>query len=81
MSVRFWIAVLVFMMVNAVVFGIGVVTVVSIPELYEKARTLMPIVIVASFIISAPVSWLIAPRLRARFWRRRAARRSGGVGA
>jgi hypothetical protein len=27
--------------------------------------------VVASFAISAPLSWLIAPRLRARYWRKR----------
>jgi len=69
MSIRLAIAALCFLMVNAVVFGAGLVTVVSIPALYDQAMILVPIVVVASFVISAPISWWIAPRLRARFGR------------
>ena len=31
----------------------------------------IPVVVVASIILAAPVAWLIAPRLRARYWRER----------
>ena len=74
MSVQIQISILVFMMVQAVVFGIGVVLMLATP-LKDMAMTLFPWVIVAASVVSLPVSWWIAPRLRARYWRER------GVGA
>ena len=59
------------MTVQAVVFGVGTVLVLATP-LQKLAMELLPAVVVASVIISAPLSWFIAPRLRARFWRGRA---------
>lgn len=73
MSVRFQIAVLVFMMTNAVVFGLGIVPVLAIPALEQHAPSLIPLVVVASVAIGAPIAWFIAPRLRARYWRARGA--------
>ena len=35
---------------------------------------LMPWVIGVSFVIAAPLSWWLAPRLRARYWRARRGR-------
>ncbi|MGZ5865818.1 MAG: hypothetical protein ACXWKC_10585 [Xanthobacteraceae bacterium] len=72
MSVRFQIAMLIFMMVQAVVFGVGTTIVLSTP-LSTLAMQLMPWVVGISVIISVPLSWMIAPRLRARYWARRAA--------
>jgi hypothetical protein len=66
MSVRFQIAILVFMMVQAVVFGIGTIIVLATP-LAAFAMQLMPWVVGVSLLISAPLSWMIAPRLRSRF--------------
>ncbi|ABD05867.1 conserved hypothetical protein [Rhodopseudomonas palustris HaA2] len=73
MSIRFQIAALVYMMINAVVFGVGLVTVMTLPSLARHAFDLIPVVVVASFVLAAPLAWLIAPRLRARFWRPRQA--------
>ncbi|NVN87364.1 MAG: hypothetical protein HXX15_14895 [Rhodopseudomonas sp.] len=69
MSIRFQIASMVFMMINAVMFGIGIVSVLSIPALSRLAFELVPAVVLASFVVSAPLAWMIAPRLRARYWR------------
>lgn len=69
MSTRFQIAAMVFMMVNAVVFGVGIVPVLLIPILSDYAFETIPAVVIASFLVSAPLSWFIAPRLRARYWR------------
>ncbi|MGO9391315.1 hypothetical protein [Rhodoblastus sp.] len=68
MSLRFQIAVLVFLMMQAVLFGAGVVLVLATP-LTKEAMMLMPWVVAVSVLISAPLSWMIAPRLRARYWR------------
>jgi uncharacterized Tic20 family protein len=72
MSVRFQIAALIFMMVQAVLFGVGATIVLATP-LSAFAMQAMPWVVGISFIISVPLSWMIAPRLRARFWNQRAA--------
>ena len=66
MSRRFAIAALIYMMVNAVLFGIGAVTVLSIPTLSENAKIWLPLVVAASFALAIPLSWKIAPRLRLR---------------
>ncbi len=73
MSTRFWIALLVSMMTSAMIFGLGIVPVLAIPGLAEHAFALVPLVVVASFVIGAPLAWIIAPRLRARYWRGRPA--------
>jgi hypothetical protein len=69
MSIRLQIAAMVFMMVNAVAFCVGIVPVLLIPSLANNGFETIPAVVIASFLISAPLSWFIAPRLRARYWR------------
>lgn len=71
MSVRFQIAVALSLMVNAVLFGIGAVIVLSIPELALEAKYLLPAVILISFIMTPFISWMMAPRLRNRYWQKR----------
>ena len=69
MSTRTYIAGLISMMVNAVIFGAGAITVLSIPSLSDYAAYLLPIVVVLSFAISPFIAWAIAPMLRSR-WER-----------
>ena len=69
MKTRLWIAAMVYPMVNAVIFGVLAIAMLSIPALNEQASTLFLYIVPASFILSAPVSWMIAPRLRLRYWR------------
>jgi hypothetical protein len=57
------------MMTNAVAIGIGIVPVLMIPSPSNNAFEVIPAVVIASFLVSAPLSWFIAPRLRARYWR------------
>jgi hypothetical protein len=71
MSVRLQIAALIYMMVQAVSFGVGTILVLATP-LKAHEMALMPWVIIISAVLSAPVAWYIAPRLRARYWRQRA---------
>ncbi|CAO3418427.1 hypothetical protein [Azospirillum doebereinerae] len=71
MSTRFRLAALIFGMTNAVLFGAGLLLVVTVPDLMEQAITLIPIVVALSFLIAAPIAWFLAPRLRLRFWRGR----------
>lgn len=62
------IALLITMVVNAVIFGIGAVTVLSIPALSVDAKIWLPAVIVATFVVSPFVARALAPRLRSRRW-------------
>jgi hypothetical protein len=80
MSTRLWIAAMLFMMVQAVTFGFGTVLVLATP-LADYAMKLMPMVVVLSVILSAPLSWMLAPRLRARYWRERVSHAGSGGAA
>jgi hypothetical protein len=66
---RLRVAALIYCIVNAVVFGVGVVVVMSFVAL--DAFFWMPAVVVSSFIISAPLAWFIAPWMMMRFMRGR----------
>lgn len=66
MTNRTAITVVVAMLVNAVLFGVGAVTVLSVPALDAHAQTLLPLVVGLSFILAVPIAWKIAPQLRAR---------------
>ena len=64
---RVRVAALIFSMVNAVVFGVGIVTILTIPALAADASFWIPAVVLASFLLSPPLSWLLAPRMMLRF--------------
>ena len=64
---RFRIAVLIYSMTNAVIFGVGIITVLNVASLRVNAPIWIPIVVVASLILAVPFAWLIAPRLQARY--------------
>lgn len=65
MSTRTRISAVIAGMVAAVLFGIGVTLVLTIPALEAQAVVLIPAVIILSFVLAPFVSWAIAPRLRA----------------
>jgi NhaP-type Na+/H+ or K+/H+ antiporter len=75
MSRRWIITAVIFMIVNAVLFGIGVTAVLSIPSLANDASTLIWVVVAMSFLLALPIAYLLAPRLRARYQRIEEARR------
>jgi len=75
MSRRWMITAVIFMVVNAVLFGIGATTVLSIPTLAEQASTLIWVVTAASFVLALPIAYALAPRLRSRYQRIEEARR------
>ncbi|WP_102957597.1 hypothetical protein [Mangrovicella endophytica] len=57
-------------LVNAVLFGIGAIAILSFPSLQESWKIALPIVVVLSFVLAWPIAKFIAPRLRSRRWRR-----------
>ena len=67
MWVRIQIAAMVYSMVQAVMFVVGLMLVLGTP-LADMAMTLMPWVVATTAVLSIPISWMIAPRLRARYW-------------
>ncbi len=73
MSIRLQIAAIIFMMVQGVFFGIGVVIVLATP-LKASAAQLIPLVIGVSVLLSAPTAWLIAPLMRSAHQRKHDAR-------
>jgi len=64
---RLWVAALIFAMVNAVVFGVGLVTVLTTPALAQHVFFWIPAIVVSSFAISPLLSWYIAPMMMQRF--------------
>ena len=70
MSVRFQIAAMVYLMVQAVLFGAGILIILLTP-LNDRAPVAMPIMIALSVVAAVALSWIIAPRLQMRYWRRR----------
>ncbi|MEX0405138.1 hypothetical protein ABGN05_05620 [Aquibium sp. LZ166] len=71
MKTRTYLTGIVSLMVNAVLFGAGVVVVLSVPALSEHAIYLIPAVVVASFILTPFIAWKIAPRMRLSYWKER----------
>ena len=74
-----WLWIVCAMMTNAVLFGAGAVTVLSVPALLPYAKYLIPAVVVLSFALAPFVARLIAPRMRLRNWGREAWRRGDGI--
>ncbi len=69
MGPRLYITIMLSLMTCAVLFGIGAVTVLSVPMLSEQAKFLLPVVIAASFVLGPIIAWFMAPRMRARYWK------------
>lgn len=69
-STRVQIAALIYSVTNAVLFGAGLVLVLTLPVLNADAGFWISVVVAASLVLSAPIAWWMAPRLRARYWRR-----------
>lgn len=73
MSTRMVIAILIYGMVQAVLFGAGAVAVLATP-LKHQAAILLPLAVVASAALAIPFAWKIAPRMRAAHQRQMARR-------
>jgi hypothetical protein len=64
---RLHLATLIFMMANAVVFGVGLVAVLTTPMLAQHLFFWIPALVISSFVVSPPLSWFIAPMMMQRF--------------
>ena len=72
-ATRAQIALLIYLMTNGVLFGAGIILVMTWSALSVDAGFWISVVVGASFILAAPIAWGIAPRMRARYWRQRMA--------
>jgi hypothetical protein len=70
LSTDTWLRILSGMMINAVLFGAGAITVLSVPDLAAQAKYLIPAVVVASFALTPFFAVPIARRMRLRNWGR-----------
>jgi hypothetical protein len=68
---RVLIAILIYSMVDGVLFGAGLIFVLTWPVLSADAGFWISWVVGSSFILAAPIAWWIAPRLQARYRRRK----------
>lgn len=64
MRKRLIVAALVYLPVNAVLFGLKAVPILTIPALTPHAETLFPIATVSTFILAIPIAWYLAPYLQ-----------------
>ena len=64
---RLMVAALIYAIVNAVVFGAGMIVVLVTPALSQHAFFWVSAVVVSSFVISLPLAWFIAPLMMMRF--------------
>ncbi len=64
---RMRVATLIFAMVNAVLFGIGLITILMVRTLAENAFFWIPLVVLTSFVVAPPIAWMLAPTMMQRF--------------
>ncbi|MBS9721562.1 hypothetical protein JYU29_12800 [Tianweitania sp. BSSL-BM11] len=64
------IALIIYGLVNAVVFGTGAIIILSVASLQEHWPILLPVIVVVSLVVAWPIAQAIAPRLRSRYGRR-----------
>jgi hypothetical protein len=63
MSIRLEIALVIYMMVQGFMFGVALIALLT-SRFSTDAMQLMPWIVGATAVASAPISWMIAPRLR-----------------
>lgn len=81
MKTRIVLAAMLYPMANAVLFGSAATLVMAVPFLAERAGWALPAAVAFALIGALPVSYLIAPRLRLRYWRSRRRRPARGLDA
>jgi hypothetical protein len=67
LSTDTWVRILVSLMINAVLFGVGAVAVLVIPALAQWAFYLMPLVVIMSFALTPIVAPIVVRRVRIRY--------------
>lgn len=65
-----WLRIIVSMQINAILFGVGTITVLSIPVLAVQAKYLIPAIVALSFGIAPFLALVVFPRMRVKTWGR-----------
>ena len=65
------VAVLIYSMSNAVLFGIGLLIVLLIPPFNAHLGLAITVLVIVSFVLAMPNRLVVAPRLQSRYDRRR----------
>ena len=63
---RTLITILLALPVNAVLFGTAMAIVLSIPQAGPHLEYIIPAVVLAALVLTVPIAWKLAPRLRIR---------------
>ncbi len=61
---RLIVAALIYLPVNAVLFGLKMVPILTIPPLTANAPALIPFATASTFILAIPIAWFLAPYLQ-----------------
>lgn len=72
MHTNTWLRIIVSMQINAILFGLGTITVLSVPSLAVHAKYLIPTIVVLSFGLAPFLALVVFPRMRVRTWGRQA---------
>lgn len=70
LSTDSWLKVICGMQINAILFGIGAVTVLSTPALNADAEYWLPAIVIGSFVLAPLIASKIYRRMRLRYWQR-----------
>ncbi len=68
MSTDTWLKIVCSMMINAVLFGIGLISVLLLPSTSQNLKVWIPVVVVLSFILAPLLTGFVSRRMRLRNW-------------
>lgn len=68
---RAWISTVLFLPVSAALVGVACAVALANPQLQPAIDDLLPGIVVVALLLAGIASWRLAPRVRARYWRRK----------
>ncbi|CAN7660333.1 hypothetical protein LJR030_002057 [Rhizobium sp. LjRoot30] len=68
LSTDTWLKIICSMMINAILFGVGIVTVLMVPAFSDNLKIWIPVVVVVSFAVAPLLAGYVARRMRLRNW-------------
>lgn len=74
-----WLRIIVSMQINAILFGLATITVLSVPGLAVHAKYLISANVALSFGLAPFLALLVFPQMRVRTWGRQAWRQGDGI--
>ncbi|WP_159952702.1 hypothetical protein [Rhizobium sp. 18065] len=68
LSTDTWLKIVCSMLINAILFGVGIVAVLMIPAFSDNLKVWIPVVVLLSFAIAPLLAGVVARRMRLRNW-------------